>query len=116
MTRLIALIGWVCLALDAAFVIALIVIRDAGDDAAGRGVGRGWGLVLLPVLLLAAALLYWGTKSGSKMSSVIGTARTELTRVEAYYAETNRPMEPGYVAFVAALAKHDSVRRKSVRP
>ncbi len=73
MTRVIALIGWVCLALDAAFVIALIVVRDAGNDAAGRGVGRGWGVVLLPVLLIAAGVLYWGTKSGSKAVTIGGT-------------------------------------------
>lgn len=78
MTRMIALLGWVCLALDAAFVVALIVVRDAGNDAAGRGVGRTWGLVLLPVLLLAAALLYWGTKSGSKISTLSGTVIVAL--------------------------------------
>ena len=72
-TRAIALLGWVCLVLDAAFVVALIVIRDAGDDAAGRGVGRGWGLVLLPVLLIAAGLLYRGTKSGSQLGAISGT-------------------------------------------
>jgi len=72
-TRVIAVIGWVCLALDAALVFALIVVRDAGSDAAGRGVGRGWGLVLLPVLLIAAGLLYWGTKSGSKLGTIGGT-------------------------------------------
>lgn len=78
MTRVLALIGWICFALDAAFVIALIVIRDAGSDAAGRGLGRGWGLILLPVLLVAGALLYWGTKSGSKIGTTTATAMVAL--------------------------------------
>ncbi len=73
MTRAIAVFGWLCLALDALFVIALIVIGDAGNDAAGRGLGLGWGLVLLPVLLIAAGLLYWGTKSGSVLGTISGT-------------------------------------------
>lgn len=76
--RAIAILGWICLALDAAFIFALVVIRDAGSDAAGRGVGRTWGLILLPILLAAGALLYWGTKSGSKFGTLAGTAMVAL--------------------------------------
>lgn len=48
-------------------------MRDAGNDAAGRGVGRTYGIILLPILILAAGLLYWGTKSGSKLGAISGT-------------------------------------------
>ena len=76
--RIISILGWICFALDAAFVVALIVIRDAGSDAAGRGLGRGWGLILLPILLAAGGLLYWGTKSGSKVGTLAGTLMVAL--------------------------------------
>jgi len=78
MFRVIAIVGWICFALDTAFVLALIVIRDAGSDAAGRGLGRGWGLILLPILLAAGGLLYWGTKSGSKFGTLTGTLMVAL--------------------------------------
>ncbi len=76
--RIITIIGWICFALDTAFVFALIVIRDAGSDAAGRGVGRGWGLVLLPILLTAGGLLYWGTKNKSSFFTLTGTLMVAL--------------------------------------
>jgi hypothetical protein len=73
MMKAISVIGWICFALDLAFVIALFVIRDAGSDAAGRGLGRGWAVILLPILLAAGALLLWGTRSGSRVGIVAGT-------------------------------------------
>lgn len=76
--KAISVIGWICFALDAAFVVALIVIRDAGSDAAGRGLGRGWGLLLLPILLAAGALLYWGSKNQSKAGTIVGTLMVAL--------------------------------------
>ncbi|MCC6245330.1 MAG: hypothetical protein IT353_20990 [Gemmatimonadaceae bacterium] len=78
MIRVIAVFGWICFALDAALIIALIVVRDAGSDAAGRGVGRTWGMILLPILLVAGALLYWSTRSGSKFGTVAATVMVAL--------------------------------------
>ena len=72
MFKYISILGWICFVLDAAFVVALLVIRDTGSDAAGRGLGRGWGMILLPILLTAGGLLYWGTKSNSKMGTLVG--------------------------------------------
>ena len=76
--KIISILGWICFALDTAFVVALLVIRDAGTDAAGRGLGRGWGVILLPILLAAGGLLYWGTKSGSKFGTLTGTLMVAL--------------------------------------
>jgi len=76
--RIISIIGWICLALDTAFVVALFVVRDAGSDAAGRGIGRGWALVLLPVLLSVGGLLCWATRSGSKIGLVVSTLLVAL--------------------------------------
>jgi len=71
--RIISIIGWICLALDVAFAVALFIVKDAGSDAAGRGIGRTWALLLLPVLLSAGGLLYWATRSGSKIGLVVST-------------------------------------------
>ncbi|MEO7363864.1 MAG: hypothetical protein ABI120_26275 [Gemmatimonadaceae bacterium] len=76
--KIISIVGWICFALDTAFVFALIIIRDAGSDAAGRGLGRGWGLVLLPILLAAGGLLYWGTKNRSSFGTLTGTLLVAL--------------------------------------
>lgn len=76
--RIIAIFGWLCFALDAAFVVALLVMSDVGSDAAGRGLGRGWGVMLLPILLAAGGLLYWGTKSRSSFGVLTGTLMVAL--------------------------------------
>ncbi len=73
MLRAITIFGWTCFALDLAFVVALFVIRDGGSDAAGRGLGRGWALLLLPVLLGAGALLWWATRAESRIGIASGT-------------------------------------------
>jgi len=60
------LIGWGCFALELMFVAFLFITKNAGDDAAGRGVATGYAIVLLPLLLISGALLYWGQNSSSK--------------------------------------------------
>ncbi|MEO7361192.1 MAG: hypothetical protein ABI120_12745 [Gemmatimonadaceae bacterium] len=76
--RILSIIGWICFALDAAFVVMLLVTRDAGSDAAGRGLSRGWGMILLPILLAAGGLLYWGTRGKSSFSTIFGTFMVAL--------------------------------------
>lgn len=58
--------GWVLLALEVFFVGALFVTKNMGDDAAGRGMARGFALLLGPIVLLAGALLAWGSRGGPK--------------------------------------------------
>jgi hypothetical protein len=57
--------SWVFLALEVFFIALLFANPNVGDDAAGRGVGRGYGLVLAPFVLLCAGLLYWSQHSSS---------------------------------------------------
>lgn len=64
--KLAFLIGWVCLAIELIFVVFLFITQNAGDDAAGRGMATGYAIVLLPLLLISGALLYWGQSSSSK--------------------------------------------------
>jgi len=59
--------GWICFAVELIFTAYLLITKNAGNDAAGRGVATGYGIVLLPLVLIAGALLYWGQGSASKV-------------------------------------------------
>ena len=63
-TRTVAVVGWICFALEAGFVVLLLLSRNMGDDAAGRGLATAWGLILLPVVLVAGGALLWAQRSG----------------------------------------------------
>lgn len=63
--RTLATIGWICFGLDVLFVLVLFVTRNVGDDAAGRGMARGFAMVLGPIVLALGAGLYWAQRSGS---------------------------------------------------
>lgn len=58
--------GWVLLALEVLVVVFLFLSKNMGDDAAGRGMARGFALVLAPIVLVAGALLAWGARGGPK--------------------------------------------------
>jgi hypothetical protein len=74
----VALVGWICFAVDALLVLGLFVSKNVGDDAAGRGMATGFGIVLMPVLLVAGGILLWGTRSGSKAGIIGGALLTGL--------------------------------------
>jgi hypothetical protein len=76
--KTIALIGWICFALDALFVLGLFMTKNMGDDAAGRGMATGFAIVLAPILLVAGGILLWGTRSGSKAGIIAGALFTGL--------------------------------------
>jgi hypothetical protein len=63
--KTLAAFGWLFFALDAFFVVTLFLTRNVGDDAAGRGMATGFGIVLAPIVLLAGAALWWAQRSGS---------------------------------------------------
>jgi hypothetical protein len=58
-------IGWLFFAVDAFFVIASLISRNMGDDAAGRGVAFTYGLVSLVFVLIGGAALYFSMRSHS---------------------------------------------------
>ena len=76
--RTVALIGWICFALDALFVLMLFATKNMGDDAAGRGMATGFAIVLLPILFAAGGILLWGTRTGSKAGTIAGAVFTAL--------------------------------------
>jgi hypothetical protein len=63
-SRTVVAIGWTCIALESAFVGLLLVSKNMGDDAAGRGLATAWGLVLLPIVAIAAGALFRAQRSG----------------------------------------------------
>ena len=63
--KLAFVIGWVFFALEAVFVASLFFSKNVGNDASGRGMASGFGMILLPVLLAVGGLLLWGQGSSS---------------------------------------------------
>lgn len=64
--RAAVIVGWILLALEALVVASLYVTENMGDDAAGRGMARGFALILAPILLVAGALFVWGQRGGPR--------------------------------------------------
>jgi hypothetical protein len=64
--KLAVITGWILLALEGLFVAVLFVSKNMGDDAAGRGMARGFAVILGPILLVAAALFIWGQRGGPR--------------------------------------------------
>jgi hypothetical protein len=60
--------GWILLAIETALVLYMFVQPNVGDDAAGRGMALGFGIVLGPVLLISAALFIWGQRGGPRVA------------------------------------------------
>ncbi|TDP74909.1 hypothetical protein [Roseateles toxinivorans] len=64
--------AWTLLALEALFVLMLALQRNMGDDAAGRGMATGFAMLLAPVVLAAAGLLWWGSRGGPAVAWWLG--------------------------------------------
>jgi hypothetical protein len=63
--KLLIIAGWGVFALDAILVITAMVSRDAGSDAAGRGMALTFGLVGLAFVLAGGAGLYFSSRAHS---------------------------------------------------
>lgn len=70
--KTVSILAWLLFGLEAIFVATLFVQRNMGDDAAGRGLARGWATVLAPILLVAGALVWWGRHADVKPAFWIG--------------------------------------------
>lgn len=93
MMKLLVSIGWICFALDAAFIAYLFIAKNAGDDAAGRGVASGYAMVLLPILLLSGGVLWWGAKNNSSFGILTGVALVALPFIFLGYNAITRTKE-----------------------
>lgn len=72
LTKLLAVLGWLLLAGEAFMVLNLLLTRNIGDDAAGRGLATGWGIILGGVLLVAGAAFVWGQFGGPRVFFYLG--------------------------------------------
>jgi hypothetical protein len=70
--KIVIVVGWVLLAIEAVFIAGMALSANVGDDAAGHGVGRALALVLGLVLIGAAALFLWGHRGGPRAAFWIG--------------------------------------------
>lgn len=73
MTRLLLVVGWVLLALEAAALVAMGLGRGMSSESSGRALGRDVALLAAPVLVAAAALLVLGQRNGSRGLVLAGT-------------------------------------------
>ena len=64
--KILQMLAWLLIACDLLFILFLFIEKNAGDDAAGRGVSAGYAALLLPLVLGMGALLYWSQNSTSK--------------------------------------------------
>jgi ankyrin repeat protein len=71
--KALSVLGWIFFALEAAFVAMLLISRNMGNDAAGRGLGTAWGLLLAPVVLAAGGALFWAQRSGRGGATLAAT-------------------------------------------
>jgi len=69
------LIGWVFVAVEIVFAASLFFAKS-GSDASGKGMATAFGMVLLPLAVLAGALLLW-----AQMSSSLGLKYAALLAV-----------------------------------
>ena len=72
--KIAVIVGWILLVIEAALVLSMFVQPNMGDDAAGRGMARGFAVVLGPILLLAAGLFVWGQRGGPRFAFWAGFA------------------------------------------
>ena len=72
--KIAVIVGWILLVIEAALILSMFVQPNMGDDAAGRGMARGFAIVLGPILLVAAALFLWGQRGGPRFAFWAGFA------------------------------------------
>jgi hypothetical protein len=63
--KALVIFGWTVFALEAVFMIAAMISRDMGDDAAGRGLAFGYGLIGLVFVLLGGVALFFSARAHS---------------------------------------------------
>lgn len=64
--KALTVLAWILFGIDALVVINLWLVKNMGDDAAGRGMATGFAMLLTPVVLALGALLFWATRAGSR--------------------------------------------------
>lgn len=74
--RLLAIAAWACFGLE--LVVLAMMLTDRGGDAASKGLGAFYAILMGVPMAIAAALLLWGQQSGQKGPLIAGAAITTL--------------------------------------
>ncbi len=70
------ILAWTCFALEC--VVLVMMLTHRGGDAASKGLGTFFALMMGVPMVIAAGLLVWGQQSGRKGPMVAGAALTTL--------------------------------------
>ena len=87
------IISWILFGFDVLLVAMLAFTKNAGDDAAGRGVATGYAVVLGAIMLVAGGLLLWGSLGGPKLAFWLGFCTTAAPAVFGGYTVVSRSLE-----------------------
>ncbi len=87
MFRAALLFTWTLFAAEVLFTGSMIVARDMGTDAAGRGLARGLGLVGLAFVLIAGAGLFFSGRSHSWLG-LIASSLPLLVPIVLFFGST----------------------------
>ncbi|MFN8010968.1 MAG: ankyrin repeat domain-containing protein [Holophagaceae bacterium] len=74
--KLLAFLAWSCFAIEA--VLVVLMLTDRGGDAASKGLGAFYAILVGAPMAIAAGLLVWGHTSGRKGPVLVGAAITTL--------------------------------------
>jgi hypothetical protein len=74
--KALAILAWTCFAIEAGVVLRMLT--DRGGDAASKGLGAFYAILMGVPMTLAAGLLIWGHASGRKGPVIAGAAITTL--------------------------------------
>lgn len=74
--KALAIVAWTCFGLE--LVALVLMLTDRGGDAASRGLGAFYAILMGVPMTIAAGLLIWGQASGRKGPLVAGAAITTL--------------------------------------
>lgn len=105
------IISWVLFGFDFLLIAMLAYTKNAGDDAAGRGVATGYAVVLGAIMLVAGGLLLWGSFGGPKLAFWVGFCAVAAPAVFGGYSVLNNTLESmAYARDEAQYGKFDDAR------
>ncbi|MBK8003222.1 MAG: hypothetical protein IPK12_04535 [Gemmatimonadetes bacterium] len=124
------ILGWILLAGEVLFVANLLLMRNMGDDAAGRGLATAWGMILGAVVLVAGGAFIWGQFGGPRGAFYAGLlvlagplflfgaslVKGGVRKMNRYaYAQSRVTFEDAKVSRLArAIADNDTARVRTL--
>src|SRR5919112_6840387 len=109
--KFVVILGWILFVIEGVLIATMFVNPNMGDDAAGRGMARGFATILGPILLVAAALFIWGQFGGPRAAFVTGFGIMAIPLLFIAKGSISRNLGNfNYAAGKAQLGKFDDRR------